>query len=217
MGATPDHQDVAAALPLLRHWQAQRLARTYADLVADPRYAPATAFFLSDVYGERDFTERDRTIQRVMPLIRKTLPEASLAPIEQAMELHELTTALDATLCEVLVGEVGMTDSLTEAAYAEGYRRCRNRQQRERQIELLLAVGKHLDRVVAKPMLRHMLYLARRPARLAGFGDVQEFLERGFKSFKHMGGAAEFIRTIESREQTILDRLFAGHPRPFDP
>ncbi len=217
MGATPDPQRVAAALPLLRHWQAERLARTYADLVAHPRYAPATAFFLSDVYGERDFTERDHAVQRAMPLIRRTLPEASLAPIEQAMELHELTTALDRALCEVLVGQLGVTDRVTEASYAEGYRRCRNRPERERQIELLVAVGKHLDRVVAKPMIRQMLFLARRPARLAGFGDVQDFLERGFKAFKHMRGANEFIHTIESREQAILDRIFAGHPKPFDP
>jgi hypothetical protein len=60
-----------------------------------------------------------------------------------------------------------------------------------------------------------MLALAAKPARVAGFGELQEFLERGFDAFRHMGGAAEFLQTVETREKAILERLFAGHPRPF--
>ena len=86
---------VAALLPALRHWQAQRLARTYADLAAVARYAPATAFFLSDIYGERDFSERDRAVERAFPVIRKTMPKAALAPIERAIELDQLSKTLD--------------------------------------------------------------------------------------------------------------------------
>jgi hypothetical protein len=202
-------------LELLRRWQAQRLARTYADLAADPRYAPAAAFFLSDIYGERDFTERDREVRRAYPVIEKTLPKAALTPIERAMELHDLSVELDKALCGKLA-ELGVKDRITEAAYAEGYRRCRNRAQRLQQIELLVAAGSDLDKVVKKPLVRRMLILARRPARMAGFGELQDFLERGFDAFRHMDGAAEFLKTIETREKRILERLFAGEPRPFD-
>jgi hypothetical protein len=216
MGAAPPRERVAAALPLLRRWQAQRLARTYADLAADPRYAPAAAFFLSDIYGERDFTERDRSVERAYPVIRKTLPKAALAPLERAMELHDLSVKLDTALCEVLVGELDVKDRISEASYAEAYRRSSTRAQRLRQIELLVAVGADLDRVVKKPLVGRMLVLARRPARAAGFGELQNFLERGFNAFRHMGGAVEFLRAIETREKRILERLFAGHSHPFD-
>lgn len=216
MGAAPQPERLAAALPLLRRWQAQRLARTYADLAADERHGPATAFFLSDLYGERDFTERDRSVERAYPWLRKTLPKAALAPMERAMELHDLTVKLDAQLCGLLVGELGVKDRITEATYAEGYRRCDNRAERLRQIELAVAVGTDLDKVVAKPLVRRMLALSRKPARAAGFGELQQFLERGFDAFRHMGGAAGFLKTIETREKTILERLFAKHPRPFD-
>lgn len=215
-GAVRQPERVAAFLPLLRRWQAQRLARTYADLAADKRYAPATAFFLADIYGERDFSERDRAVQRAYPVIEKTLPRAALAPIERAMELHDLSVHLDAALAGVLVDKLGVRDRITETAYAQAYRLCDNRGQRLRQIELLAAVGKDLDKVVAKPLVRRMLILTRRPARMAGFGELQDFLERGFDAFRHMGGAAEFIETVETREKLILERLFAGHPRPFD-
>lgn len=207
---------VAALLPALRHWQAQRLARTYADLAAVARYAPATAFFLSDIYGERDFSERDRAVERAFPVIRKTMPKAALAPIERAIELDQLSKTLDTALAGVLADELADDDALSEAAYAHAYRLCDNRAQRMHQIELTVAVGSDLDRAVAKPLVRRLLILARSPARAAGFGELQDFLERGFDAFRHMGGAGEFLQTIKTRETAILERLFAERPQPFE-
>jgi hypothetical protein len=210
-------QDAAnALLPVLRRWQALRLARTYADLSASERYGPATAFFLSDLYGDRDFTERDRSLERAYPLLVKVLPDAALLPVARAIELHALTAELDHALCEALLEEPGIKSGITEAAYARAYRRCANRAQRLRQIELLLAVGERLDRVVGKPLLQRLLRLARKPARLGGFAALQDFLERGFAAFKEMGGAGEFLATIEQRETRILEQLFASAAAPFD-
>ncbi len=53
------HQVVAPAgldphLALLRQWQSDRLARTYADLSADPQFSPACHFFLSHIYAPRE-------------------------------------------------------------------------------------------------------------------------------------------------------------------
>ena len=78
----------AAGVPLaaLRRWQAQRLAGTYADLAASERYGPATAFFLSDLYGERDFTQRDLSLERAYPLIVKLLPDAEISDSCQQSE-----------------------------------------------------------------------------------------------------------------------------------
>jgi hypothetical protein len=205
-----------ALLPALRRWQAQRLARTYADLAASERYGPATAFFLSDLYGERDFTERDLSLERAYPLVVKLLPDAALLPIAQAIELHALSAELDRALCAALLQDPGAKGGITEAGYAAAYRRCANRPQRLRQIELLVAVGERLDRVVGKPLLERVLRLARKPAHVSGFAQLQDFLERGFAAFKHMGGAGEFLATIEQRERRILERLFSGAARPFD-
>ncbi len=41
---------LAPTISLLSAWQSERLARTYADLRADPRHQPATEFFLNDLY-----------------------------------------------------------------------------------------------------------------------------------------------------------------------
>jgi len=216
MPAAAADKAAAGLLTTLRRWQSQRLARTYADLQADPRYARAATFFLSDLYGDADFAERDRQARKAFPLIEKALPRSAVEPIERALELHALSAELDAALCEVLAGELAAKGRVTEALYAEGYRRCRNRAARLRQIALVIEVGRDLDRIVARHFVYRLLALARTPARKAGFGDLHDFLERGFEAFRHMGGADTFLQTIERRETRILERLFAGAPRPFD-
>ncbi len=57
-GAPPERteaQPLDSALAALRSWQVDRLARTYADFLADDRYRAACVFFLSDIYGAARF------------------------------------------------------------------------------------------------------------------------------------------------------------------
>ncbi|HNJ51512.1 MAG TPA: hypothetical protein PK827_12850, partial [Accumulibacter sp.] len=55
----------------LRAWQAARLARTHTDLLSSRRYAQAAQFFLSDLYGPKDFSSRDEEVERILPLLIK--------------------------------------------------------------------------------------------------------------------------------------------------
>ncbi|WP_297114124.1 hypothetical protein [Thermomonas sp.] len=48
----------------LQAWQAQRLQRSFAGFLADPARRPAAQFFLTDLYGEHDFSQRDADIAR---------------------------------------------------------------------------------------------------------------------------------------------------------
>ena len=43
----------------------RRLALTYRDLASNPRYGKATAFFLGDLYGTKDFSHRDESLLRI--------------------------------------------------------------------------------------------------------------------------------------------------------
>jgi hypothetical protein len=68
----------ASRLQDLRAWQAARLARTYSDLSGDPRFARAIEFFLGDVYGPQDFTNRDRDVARAWRYFKHSLPASAL-------------------------------------------------------------------------------------------------------------------------------------------
>lgn len=199
-----------ARLAEMKDWQARRLAQSYADVAANPRYRPATAFFLDDIYGAKDFSGRDQAMLRILPMMARVLPASAVEAAALAIELEAVSEDLDQRLATALA-----EGPVTEATYAEAYRRSATRREREYQIELIDAVGRRLDAFVKKPLVARTLRLMRQPARVAGLQDLQKFLERGFEAFRHMRGADEFLALLGERERLILSRLFSGEPEPF--
>ena len=87
---------LAGRLRRLRKFQAERLACTYADLRAQPRYRKAVEFFLSDLYGPADLSARDEQVLRALDKLERFLPGGALEAFAGAMEVHVLTQELDA-------------------------------------------------------------------------------------------------------------------------
>lgn len=203
---------LAGALDRLADWQARRLRMTYADLAADPRYKAAIEYFQNDIYGSGDFSRRDGDLARVMPVMVKMLPDDVIRTVGAATELNGLSQELD----RVLVARLPRADGhFTVAEYCKAYRRAGNFPLRRRQIALICEIGGALDHFVTKPLVRTALVMMRQPARLAGFGALQDFLDRGFAAFHSMHGAQVFLRTIEERETEIMDAIAGGATDPF--
>ncbi len=192
---------------LLRAWQSNRLARTYADLLQQPRYRLACLFFLNEVYAARDFTQRDHDIQQMYAFMQRFIPELLLRPLTLTVEVNSLTLKVDQQLVEVMVNQLGVTDTITEDLYAEGYRLCDNYAERLRQIDLIYEIGSLLDGVVRLPLTG--------PARRAGWGELTDFMEDGYRAFKRLHGAGSFLNTMRTRELGILERIYACDPDIF--
>ena len=195
----------------LQKWQSQRLLQSHADLRANPRYRAAVEFFFNELYSGGDPRARDRDLQRVHHVMEKLLPREALHALMLAIELEILSQELDADVVRSLP-----RGPITAESYAEGYRGAGRRADRERQIELLGVIGGYLDHVVKKPVIRALVRFARGPAHAAGFGSMQEFLERGLDAFEGMRGADEFLATLRERETRAMQRVFAGTPDPFE-
>jgi hypothetical protein len=205
-----DAEGTPPRLAELKAWQSARLAESYADISSVPRYRAATSFFLDDLYGPKDFSGRDQAMLRIVPTMAKLLPASAVETAALAIELEALSESLDQRVASRLAA-----GPITDKSYAAAYRAAGTREERERQVELIEAVGLRLDALVKKPLVFRTLKLMRTPARLAGLEDLQDFLERGFDSFRQMQGAAEFLALIRERETAILNRLFSGAPQPF--
>ena len=207
----------AALRMRLRGWQAARFEHTYADLMASDRYRPAAEYFLSDLYGPKDFSERDEVLERLLPVITRILPASAIHTLGVGVELDLLSESLDCAMARALLaaGQPAEAD-ISEAAYARAYRSCDDRRAREHQIALILQIGAAIDDITRKPLLRTAIALIKGPAYAAHMGELHQFLDRGFMAFRHMHGAAEFLEIIRKRETQILERLFAKHRAPFD-
>lgn len=200
-----------AAAMRLKAWQSDRLARTYPDLLASARYRDAALFFLNELYGPKDFSQRDDDVERILPKLTALLPAAALSAIADAVELDELSEVLD----QRVLHAHGLDTAITETSYAAAYRAGSECAARARQIALTQQICTAVDKLTHIPMMLTTLKLMRAPAKLAGLFELQRFLEVGFSTFKGMKGADEFIGIILRRETRLMERLLADTPDPF--
>ncbi len=187
----------------LKAFQQQRFANTYADLLASPRYGAAARFFLDELYGPGDFSRRDQQFSRVVPALVRLFPEPVVQTVATLAELHATTERLDTAMARH-----AESPEWTPARYVLAWQAVGHAAERAAQIDLAVAVASRLDVLTRKPLLRHSLRLMRKPAQAAGLSALQQFLERGFDTFGAIGGAAEFIRQIETRERALVAFLF---------
>lgn len=191
----------------VKDYQHRRFARTYVDLLASPRYRAAARFFLDELYGPHDFTARDEQFERVVPALVRLFPAAIVGTVRALAELHALSERLDSVMAHHLPSA-----EVRAAEYVLAWQATGEPESRRRQIALMLEVGQALDRYTRNPVLRHSLRLMRAPARAAGLSALQSFLESGFDTFRDLGGASDFLRTVTAREQALCDALFAAGP-----
>lgn len=198
-------RSLADRVSAVKHYQHERFRRTYADLLGSARYRRAARFFLEELYGPGDFAQRDDQFARIVPGLVRLFPHEIIDTVVSLGDLHALSEKLDTAMSEVLG-----SGSVDDAGYARAWREVGQPEARERQIALMLAVGQALDRYTRNPLLRHSLRLMRAPARAAGVGVLQSFLESGFDTFREMGGARDFLETVATRERALAAQLFAG-------
>lgn len=191
----------------LRAWQAARLAKTHADLLASPQFSIAATFFLSDLYGPKDFSERDTEMEKVLPIMTTMLPVSGLRTLLLAVEVDALSERFDAEMVAVL-GKRLDQDGLALDDYAAAYRQVGDRDGRELQIRLIGETGEALDALAHKAFAGAALKLMHGPAQLAGLGELHAFLERGFNAFRSLRRADEFLETIVQRERELMVSLF---------
>jgi len=206
-------ENVSPRLAVLRAWQSRRLEASFADVLADDRMHAAGRFFLSDLYADRDFSGRDRDVDRIMPIMVHLLPDTMLQAARDAIELHVLSHALDLRMVRAM--DRRRWTRLDTVRYGEVYREAGQPRLRRRQIALVVAVGRSLDAAVQRHGVHRLLRASRLPARAAGLSELQGFLERGFDAFAKLGGAERFLARVAQGEGDVSRRLFSGDPDPF--
>lgn len=202
--------DIAAAVTLLKRFQARRFASTYGDLLVSPVHGPAARFFLEELYGDRDYRERDAQFARIAGAVETLFPRDVAQTAAGLARLHALTESLDHALARA----APLRDMEDVAGYVRAWKTVGRREERQRQLETVVTIGAEMARLTRLPGLRMMLRMMRGPASAAGLTSLQRFLETGFDTFttvaKTRGGAETFIGTIRAREQELLQLLFDG-------
>jgi hypothetical protein len=204
----------------LRQWQSQRFRQCYADILQDKHMGAAAHFFLSELYSEQEFSQRDAQFARIAGTLERLFPQSVVQTATLLAQLHALSETLDACMAQTWLGAEQLTPVLTfnqpasldiyqqlwHALLAHaGYARAR-----QEQLEATQELGLQLHRHTQVPGLRLMLKMMRAPATAAGLSDLQRFLERGFDTFGQLGRAGkvpQFLQTVMQREAVWLEQM----------
>lgn len=211
---------VRHAWQAVRRVQVQRFRATYADFLSDGRHTAAAQFFLSELYGQTDYTQRDAQFARIAGAVERLFPQHVMALAVHIAQVHALTEAMDWAMAtvwadsshiKVVVSAQAQHSLIPTEALAAGYihawRTVQRYDDRERQLQAVCALGEQLTRVVRIVGLRTALKLMRRPAHAAGLSALQAVLEQGFDAFAAMGQTDLFLNGITERERHWLTTL----------
>lgn len=190
----------------LQAFQSNRLRRDYADLAAQPQYQAVGEFFFDEMYGPRDFSERNASARRFHQFLH-IVPGVHLADVEQAIELLDLTDHLDEDLTRRMLDQSLPLD-FDEPAYERIYRQADNYDQRLRQLHLVRDTLLNVYRLSQLPLLGLGLKQSRLLSRLAGFEGLHRFLMNGYAALHNVADVRGFADTIFDRELQRLDRIF---------
>lgn len=208
---------LGASVHAVKVFQARRFAGTYADLLGGGTYREAARFFLNELYGSQDYTERDAQFARIAGTLQTLFPSQVVETAVALARLHALTEELDHGMgmaWHLLAAEdAPMTEGIR---YARSWQAVGQRESREKQLGEVQKMGQELARLTRFPGLRTMLRMMRKPAHAAGLASLQSFLESGFDTFSSMArqrqGVEVFLSLIKERESALITRLFESDP-----
>lgn len=201
---------LAQAVLEVKALQSRRFTGTYADLMADPQVQPATHFFLDELYSPSDFSDRDDQFGRIAGTLQTVFPKPVVQTAVSLALLHAQTEELDHAMGHAWLDLASAPSEATR--YTGAWRTVGEHAARQQQLASVIAIGQDLTRLTRMPGLRTLLHMMRRPARAAGLGALQHFLESGFDTFgelsRQRGAVERFLDTVHARESHLMQTLF---------
>jgi hypothetical protein len=194
----------------LQIFQTRRLRRDHQDLARRSEYRRLAEFLFTDIYGPRDFSERDRQMKSLTPLLRR-LPGLTSRDMVQIFQLLSFSDKLDEMMVDQLLA-MGVDLNFDEATYEEAYRLAGNYADRARQLDEVHCVLLHVHQLARNILLGPALDSSHLLAGAAGLGEIHTFLQHGYHALRPVRNIAYFVDTVDMRERERLERIFLAVP-----
>lgn len=183
----------------------------YDDLRDRPGYDAAIDFVVSELTGT-GIANRDRDLERVAGFMSHTLPTRALEALTLAMELNAGILDMNLDIAANLRAPLRAGEPVSERQYCLASRKATTFDRCAELIAMTRLAGQALDRFAHLPLIRSISRSMRVPARLAGFGDLQDFLDDGLEIFLGVPDVNEFLDVMEARMTRIFRRVFEADP-----
>ncbi len=186
-------------------WQAEYLLPFYDEFRQRPETEAAVEYVVSDLTGI-GMSERDREIGRVVPLMIRLLPDKALRTLASAMELNARVLAINLETCRCLLEHSDFSNGISERHYCAALRQATTLDECMELVTLTIRLGEHLSRIIRIPVMGVTLSAMHIPAHSAGFGELQDFLEKGYRTFRAIPDVDSFLDRLSVR----MTKVFSG-------
>ena len=194
------------------NWQLEHLLPFFADLYAQRGYEEAIDFTMNDLAGV-GISERDRDLERAAPAITRLLPLGALQTLANAAEMNTRVLKSNIAIYRAMLVRDELPDELTEVSYCIACREASSLDELIELVHLTTDLGRTLKSLVHIPVIGMTLRATRAAAHAAGFGALQEFLERGYSTFRQIPDIDLFLSEIETRMIEVFTQI---HTAPLD-
>lgn len=161
---------------------------------------PVPDFFAEHMLGDMDLGGLERDPEDSARRIKRLIGDVKAT--SAAVEFGALTRDLDYAVASHLGGQ-----PLTAASYARAYRAVGRVEDRQRQLGLVAFVAGDLSGVPRSKFAYSAFKLAKRPARIAGFGGMYDLLAAGFDAVREDQMAEQRIAEWLATEEVVIHRL----------
>lgn len=179
----------------------------YDDLRQRPGYDDAIDFVVADLTGP-GIADRDRELERVVPVMTRFMPDKALQALALAMELNARVLKINLGIESELHDRLVADKPVSERDYCIATRAVTTFAECEELVAMTRSAGESLERIIRIPMIGSLLRSMRLPAKMAGVADLQVFLEKGFSTVTAVDDVHEFLSVVEDRMTEVFRRVF---------
>ncbi len=190
-------------------WQLEHLLPFFSDLYAQAGYSEAIDFTMSDLAGI-GISNRDRDLERAAPAISRMLPLGALRTIAKAAEMNARVLEVNIAICRALLDDGRLPTRISEVDYCIACREASSLEVLVELVHLITALGRTLESLIHIPMIGMTLRAMRAPAHAAGFGALQDFLQKGYTTFRQIPDIDHFLGEIETRMIDVFTRIYTA-------
>lgn len=178
----------------------------YDDLRDRPGYDDAIDYIVADLTGP-GIADRDRELEKVVPVMTRFLPTKALKALALAMELNARVLAINLGI-EGELRERIAAGSISERDYCLASRAVSSFEECQELVAMTRSAGESLEQIIRVPMIGSLLRSMRVPARMAGVADLQVFLEKGFRTITALDDVHEFLDIMDQRMTAVFRHVF---------
>lgn len=205
----PYHDDpkLNTVLNEVQAWQRLRIQRTHKELFAQPNNQLMANYFLTQLYGGKEFKLLAIQLARILPKAQKIeslIKESALTTGSMAIEAAVLAIELDLHLAQWLVAQ---NLSANEKNIMTAYKIVDESDARRSQISNLREVCYRTDKYLNSFFLQKAFQLAKGTVYKLNYHLLYDFVEAGFNAMKPIDSVASFIDPFCERELIIIDQL----------